>query len=201
LVFGSFKVQKNNWSLKNLSAKTNGWPRLVATYSCKFLSFLQVKSSTFNYQFYMRRLTPCWTWAFVLLGIYFFSACEKENERETFIPFLTDRLWKGDTITINSPVTYEQLSIEEQQSFHSSVLWFKNAQVTLNENGTVTMSGDYDLGFKRWKLVNNDADIEMTLNNGNQSILRGWQADPFNFSYTSSYVTHDNSFEVTFVYK
>jgi len=201
LVFGSFKVQKNNWSLKNLSAKTNGWPRLVSAYSCKFLSLLQVKSSTFNYQFYMRRLTRCWTWAFVLLGIYFFSACEKENERETFIPFLTDRLWKGDTITINSPVTYEQLSIEEQQSFHSSVLWFKNAQVTLNENGTVTMSGDYDLGFKRWKLVNNDADIEMTLNNGNQSILRGWQADPFNFSYTSSYVTHDNSFEVTFVYK
>jgi hypothetical protein len=149
----------------------------------------------------MRKLTRLRNWAFVLLGIYFFSACEKENERETFIPFLTDRLWKGDTITINPPFTYEQLSIEEQQSFHQSVLWFKNAQVTLNEDGTVTMSGDYDLGFKRWQLVNNDADIEMTLNNGNQSILRGWQADPFNFSYTSSFVTHDNSFDVTFVYK
>jgi len=150
----------------------------------------------------MSKLTRSWNWAFVtLLGIYFFSACKKENEQDSFVPFLTDRLWKGDTITINPPLTFGQLSTEEQQSFQTSVLWFKNAQVTLNEDGTVTMSGDYDLGYKRWKLVNNNADIEMTLTNGNKSILRNWLADPFNFSYTSSYVTQDDSFDCTFVYK
>jgi hypothetical protein len=150
----------------------------------------------------MHKLTRYRNWAFLtLLTIYFFSGCKKENEQDTFVPFLTDRLWKGDTVTINPPLTFAQLSTEEQQSFHTSVLWFKNAQVTLNEDGTVTMSGDYDLGYKRWKLVNNDADIEMTLANGNKLILRNWQADPVNFSYTSSYITQDNSFDCTFVYK
>jgi len=150
----------------------------------------------------MRRLTRSLNWAFVtLLSIYFFSACKKENEQDTFVPFLTDRLWKGDSIMINPPLTYQQLSIEDQQSFLATNRWFKNAEVTLNEEGTVTMGGDYDLGFKRWKLVNNDADIEMTLYNGNKLILRKWQADPVSFTYTSSYITQDNSFDCTFAYK
>lgn len=150
----------------------------------------------------MRRVARSLNWAFVTVAaIYFSLSCKKENEPDIFVPFLTDRLWTGDTITINPPLTYEQLSIEDQESFRSSVLWFKNAQLTLNENETVTTSGDYDLGFKRWKLVNNDADIEMTFNNGNQSILRSWQADPINFSYISSYMTQSKSFDCTFVYK
>src|SRR6185295_3411335 len=133
----------------------------------------------------MRRLTRSLNWAFVtLLSIYFFSACKKESEQDSFVPFLTDRLWKGDSIMINPPLTYQQLSIEDQQSFLATNRWFKNAEVTLNEEGTVTMGGDYDLGFKRWKLVNNDADIEMTLYNGNKLILRKWQADPVSFTYT-----------------
>jgi hypothetical protein len=117
----------------------------------------------------MRKLTRSWNWAFVtLLSIYFFSACEKEDEQDTLIPFLTERLWKGDTITINPSLTYEQLSIEDQQSLHTATLWFKNAQITLNEDGTVKSGGDYDLGFKRWQTCHNDADIEMTLDNGNK---------------------------------
>ena len=79
------------------------------------------KVFTFNNEFCMRKLRRSWNWAFVtLLSIYFFSACEKKDERDTFIPFLTERLWKGDTITINPPLTYEQLSIEDQQSFHTA---------------------------------------------------------------------------------
>jgi|SRR5436190_23589026 len=150
----------------------------------------------------MPKLNRSLKWAFVtLLSIYFFSACKKENEQEIFVPFLTDRLWKGDTIMINPPLSYQQLSINDEQSLLTSNRWFKNAQVTLNEDGTVTMSGDFDPGYRRWKLVNNDADIEMTLSNGNKLILRNWQADPISFSYTSSFITPDNSFDCTFVYK
>jgi hypothetical protein len=137
-----------------------------------------------------------------LLSSYFFSACQKEDGRDTFIPFLTERLWRGDTITINPPLTDEQLSIEEQQSLLTATRWFKNAQITLSDDGTVTMSGDYDPGYKRWRLVDNDADIEMTLSNGNKLILRNWLADPFNFSYTGVFTTaRNNSFNCTFNYK
>lgn len=151
----------------------------------------------------MRRLTRSLKWAFVALVVmYFFSACKKEDGHETFVPFLTDRLWKGDTITINPPLTYEQLSLEDQQSFHTTILWFKNAQITLNEDGTVKSNGDFDPGYKNWRLVDNDADIEMILANGNTLIFRNWLADPFNFSYTSSFTTTPNkSFDCTFIYK
>jgi len=150
----------------------------------------------------MRKLTRSLNWAFVtLLAIYFFSACEKEDEHDTFIPFLTDRLWKGDTITINPPLTYEQLCADDQQSFNNAALWFKSAQITLNEDGTVKSSGDFDPGYKRWKLVDNDADIEMTLASGNTLILRNWIADPLNFSYTGPFNTTNKSFECTFNYK
>ncbi|HEV8508674.1 MAG TPA: hypothetical protein VGQ53_24940 [Chitinophagaceae bacterium] len=151
----------------------------------------------------MRELTRLMNWSFAtLLAIYFFSACEKGDEHDTFIPFLTDRLWKGDTITINSPSTFEQLSIEDQQTFHTATSWFKNTQITLNEDGTVKSSGDFDPGYKSWRLVNNDADIEMTLASGSTLILRSWAADPFNFSYTGPFASTPNkSFDCTFNYK
>jgi len=151
----------------------------------------------------MRKLTRSMRWSFVtLLAIYFFSACEKEDEHDTFIPFLTDRLWKGDTITINPPLIYEQLSSEDQQTFQMTTSRFKNAQITLSEDGSVKSSGDFDPGYKRWRLINNDADIEMTLANGNTLILRSWVADPFNFSYTDPFTTTSNkSFDCTFNYK
>ena len=151
----------------------------------------------------MRKLTRSMTRSFVtVLAIYFFSACEKENEHDTFIPFLSDRLWTGDTITINPPLTYEQLSVEDQQSFHIATSWFKNVRITLNDDGTVKNSGDFDPGYQKWRLLNNDADIEMTLADGSTLILRTWAADPFKFSYTSSFSTaSDKSFDCTFSYK
>jgi len=151
----------------------------------------------------MCKLTRSMTWSFVtLLAIYFFSACEKENEHDTFIPFLTDRLWTGDTITVNAALTFEQLSAEDQQSLHTATSSFKNAQITLNDDGTVKSSGDFDQRYQKWRLLNNDADIEMTLANGNTLILRSWIADPFRFSYTDSFsTTSDKSFDCTFSYK
>ena len=161
------------------------------------------KVLTLNRGSYMRKITGSMSWSFVmLLAIYFFSACKKEDDHDNFIPFLTDRLWEGDTITINSPFTYEQLSSEDQETFHTATSWFKNEQITLNDDGTVKSSGNFDPGYKRWRLVNNDADIEMILADGNAFTLRKWVADPFNFSYTSSFTTTSNqSFECTFNYK
>jgi hypothetical protein len=50
----------------------------------------------------MHRLTRSANWAFgLLLAISFFSACKKEDDQDKFIPFLTGRIWSGDTITIN----------------------------------------------------------------------------------------------------
>ena len=151
----------------------------------------------------MHTLTRPGNWAFgLLLAIYFLSACEKKDDQDKFIPFLTGRIWIGDTITINPPLTYEQLGMEDQQSFHTNITWFKNVKITLHEDGTVKSGGDYDPGYKRWRLVNNDADIEMTLANGNTLILRNWLADPIDFSYISTFTsTPGKSFDCTFNYK
>jgi len=150
----------------------------------------------------MRRLSRSWNWAFViLLAVCLFSACNKEDDQDIFVPFLTGKVWQGDTIKINPPLTYDQLSVEDQQAFHSGALWFKNARVTLNEDGTVTMSGDYDLGYKSWRLVNNNADIEMTLYNADKIILHNWVADPVSFSYATSTMIGHSSLDCTFIYK
>src|SRR5438477_8316936 len=121
----------------------------------------------------MHKITRCLRWALmILMSLYFFSACEKRGDTEAFVPFLTGRIWKGDTITINPPTTYTQLSIADQQSFNSAKLWFRNTQLTLNEDATVTTGGDYDPGYAKWRLANNGADIEVTLSNGGTSTLR-----------------------------
>src|SRR5438477_2243184 len=149
------------------------------------------------------RITRCLRWALVILmSLYFFSACEKRGETEAFVPFLTGRIWKGDTITINPPTTYTQLSIADQQSFNSAGLRFRDAQLTFNEDATVTTGGDYDPGYTKWRLVNNGADIEVTLSNGSTSILRNWVADAVHFSYTILFTTSkNNSFDCTLIYK
>jgi hypothetical protein len=150
----------------------------------------------------MRRLIRSWNWAFViLLAVCLFSACKKEDDQDIFVPFLTGKLWTGDTIRINPPLTYDQLSNEDQQAFHSGTLSFKMQQLTFNEDGTVTMSGDYDPAYKRWRLVNNNADIEMSLSNGDVIILHNWVADPFSFSYATSTMIGHSSIDCTFIYK
>lgn len=150
----------------------------------------------------MRRLIRSWNWAFVtLLAVCLFSACNKEDDQDIFVPFLTGKLWVGDTITINPPLTLDQLSSEDQQAFQSGTFWFKNVKITFNEDGTMTMSGNYDPGYKRWRLVNNNADIEMTMSNGDMIILHHWVADPFKFSYTTLTMIGHSSLDCTFIYK
>lgn len=130
--------------------------------------------------------------------MYSLSACKKEEKIYTPVPFLTGRIWIADTITINPPMTYSQLSGADQQSYRAANRWFKIAKLTLNDDGSVTYNGDYDFGYKTWRLVNNNLDIEMTLNNGTIQVLRNWVADASHFSYT---IPFNTTFDCTLVYK
>ena len=139
------------------------------------------------------------------LAIYFLSACKKEDKDEekiyTPVPFLTGRVWIADTITINPPLTYSQLSNTDQLAFRQANAWFKIARLTLNDNGTVTQA-DYDFGYNTWRLVNNNADIEITLDNGDKQVLRNWVADAIHFSYTNALKFNTTTtFDCTLVYK
>jgi hypothetical protein len=138
-----------------------------------------------------------------LLLFYSLSACKKgENKKEektyTPVPFLTARTWIADTITINLPMTYSQLNNADQQSYRGAIGWFRLAKLTLNDDGTVTCGGDYDVGYKNWRLVNNNLDIEMTSRDGSIHVLRNWVADNSHFSYT---VQFNYDFDCTHVYK
>ena len=78
-------------------------------------------------------------------------------------------------------MTFSQLSSADQQSYRAANGWFKIARLTLNDDGTVIGAGDYDFGYRTWRLVNNNSDIEMTLYNGTKQILRNWVADANHF--------------------
>ena len=139
------------------------------------------------------------------LAFYFFPACKKQSKSEepiyTPVPFLTSRTWRADTITVNPPLTYAQLSSADQQSLRQANAWFKIATLVLNDNGTVTQA-DYDFGYKTWRLIHNNSDIEMTLYNGNKQILRNWVADAIHFSYSNALKFNANTtLECTLVYK
>jgi len=135
------------------------------------------------------------------LTIYSLSGCKKEEKIYTPVPFLTGRTWIADTITINPPVTYSQLSSTDQQSYRQANGWFRIAKLTLNDNGTVTDGGDYDFGYKTWRLVNNNLDIEMTLYNGNKQVLQNWIADANHFSYTLQLNITTTILDCSLVYK
>ena len=133
----------------------------------------------------------------ILLTVYSLSACKKEKKTYTPVPFLTGRTWIADTITINPPLTYNQLSSAEQESYRRAVAWFK-AQLTFNEDGSVTCGGDWDYGYTTWRLINNDADIEVFDRNGNKHILHNWVADAVHLSYT---LLQNSSFDCSLVYR
>ncbi len=76
-----------------------------------------------------------------------------------------------------------QLSPAEQQNFLTANNFFKIARIQLNEDGTVVL-GDWDFGYKTWRLINNDRDIEMKKNDGTTDVLRNWSATATRFTYT-----------------
>ena len=140
----------------------------------------------------------------VIILVSVFLACKKQKEEKIYtpVPFLTGRTWIADTININPPITFAQLSASDQQAYRAANAWFKIAKLTLNDDGTITPGGDYDFGYKTWRLVNNNLDIEMTLFNGNKLVLRNWIADAVHFSYTQQLnFSPATALDCTVVYK
>jgi hypothetical protein len=133
-----------------------------------------------------------------LLAICSHFACKKDQKIYTPVPFLTGRTWVTDTMMINPPLTFNQLSAADQQYYRSAAGWFHNGRLSFNEDGTVTCGGDYDLGFKTWRLINNNSDIEVYDVLNNKHILRSWLADAVHLAYT---IQMNNSFDCSVFYK
>jgi hypothetical protein len=125
------------------------------------------------------------------MGLLFvFMSCKKGKETgkiSTPVPFLTGKKWTSDTITVNPPAVYSQLNAIDKGKYRDALAWFKNAQITFNENGSVTCGGDYDFGYTYWKLVNNGADIEVQFFSIPKDTLHQWSADNQRFSYNLPY--------------
>lgn len=124
---------------------------------------------------------------FVLPVFLFSASCKKEKKTNKAIPFLTGEKWTSDTITINPPVTYSQLSTNDQQTYRNALAWFKNAQLTFNEDGSVTSGGDWDFGYYKWKMINYNTDIEVLITTGTKDTLFNWMADNLYFAYYKSF--------------
>ena len=134
---------------------------------------------------------------FVLLLIA--SSCKKENIiNSTYTPlYLTDRVWLFDTLLINPPASYATLSDSAKYTYNVAKAWLKNARIVFNKDGSLTMNGDWDFGYTHWQLINNNADIEMTLQSGRDT-LYFWQANSLQLTYRKSF---ENLFEATYKYK
>jgi hypothetical protein len=127
-------------------------------------------------------------------------SCKKPSTVQTVhtpVPFLTGRLWTLDTITINPPAIYNQLSASDQRAYDLALGWEKGATVTFNEDGTVTCEGDWDFGYYKWRMIHDSADIEVLVSIGTKDTLFNWAADSQQFTYLRSF---NPSFECTMVY-
>jgi hypothetical protein len=137
------------------------------------------------------------------LALLVIASCKKDKTTPepvplTPIPFLTGKKWTADTITINAPATYNQLNANEQFEYRTGLLWWaKKAQLTFNENGTITCGGDWDMGYSYWKLINNNNDIEAIRSTGLKDTLFNWTANSLQFTYRRTI----SSYNSTFIYK
>lgn len=146
----------------------------------------------------MKRILLYSLFLFLIAALIFFSSCKKDKNKPvlTPVPFLTGRLWVADTVELTPPMLFSQLSPTEQQNFLTANNFFKIARIQLNEDGTVVL-GDWDFGYKTWRLINNDLDIEMNKNDGTTVVLRNWSATATRFTYTSTFGLYD----VNYLYK
>jgi hypothetical protein len=130
--------------------------------------------------------------------LLFTASCKKEKKVSMPVPFLTGRKWMADTITINLPATFSQLSTADQQQYSVTLAWWRIAELTFNEDGSVTGGGSYDFGYYKWRMINNNADIEMLVYNGTKDTLFNWSADNLHFTYSKRF---SPSYNCTYVYK
>ncbi len=135
--------------------------------------------------------------SFALLFIA--PSCKKENISNTaYTPlYLTDKVWIFDTLLINPPATYETLSDSAKYTYNVAKAFLKNARIGFNKDGSLSMNGDYDFGYIHWQLINNNADLEMTLLSGRDT-LYSWKANSLQLTYRKPF---GNLFDVTYKYK
>ena len=129
-------------------------------------------------------------------------SCKKDSNPAppTVPPNLTEKLWQLDTILINAPATYDNLTDEQKYNYNVSLGFSKDkAQLTFMKDGSVACSGDWDYGYTSWLLINNNADIKVTRGSTSYDTLRAWQASGTEFSYIHS--LGNESFDCTFIYK
>jgi len=127
-------------------------------------------------------------------------SCKKQNTVQTVhtpVPFLTGKLWTLDTITINPPAIYNQLSASDQRVYDLALGWEKKATITFNEDGTVTCGGNWDFGYYKWRMIHGDADIEVQVSTGTKDTLSNWAANIQQFTYVKSF---SPSFSCTMIY-
>jgi hypothetical protein len=141
--------------------------------------------------------------------LYIFSlflvvvSCKKDHNKSTVIntpvPFLTGKKWTADTLNIIPPQNYNQLSASDKQSYNAALGWWaKRAELTFNDDGSVTCGGSWNFAYQQWSLINNNIDIETISGNGRRDTLFNWSADSVNFTYQTKI---NQSFNCTAIYK
>jgi hypothetical protein len=136
----------------------------------------------------------------VLPVLLLIISCKKDKTASsvyTPVPFLTGKLWTLDTITINPPATYNQLSTDDQRIYDLALAWEVTAELTFKEDGTVKCGGNWDFAYYGWRMIHNDTDIEVMVSNGTRDTLFNWTANSQQFTYRR---TFSPSFDCTIVY-
>jgi hypothetical protein len=132
-------------------------------------------------------------------GLLLVIACTKESGMQVIPPNLTENLWTLDTILINPPLKYEDLTEDQKFSYNSALAWSQHkAQMTFKNDGSVICSGDWDFGYTQWELIDNDKNIKVKQGTGLDTLVN-WQASGMQFSYTHR--ISDGAFYGTFIYK
>ena len=134
----------------------------------------------------------------ILISILSFIACKKEGKENTPVPFLTEKIWTLDTITINPPANYNNLTSSDQFAYRSAVGWLTGAKINFRENSSVTCDGDHDFGYYQWRMIGNNKDIEVLKTTSARDTLFDWTADSQQFTYKR---TLTPSLNCTFIYK
>jgi hypothetical protein len=114
------------------------------------------------------------------------------------IPLLTGKYWKTDTVLINPPVMYDQLSDEDKNSYKGALSWFRLWGIRFNTDCSFSEPvSDWDSGFDKWALTENNKDLQVLLRNGKIDTLLNFSVDAAKFMYERKF----KPFTLTFILK
>lgn len=157
---------------------------------------------------------PNKTWLFILTAaIPFLVCCKKDKSMEggtsvsSFpackpFPLLTSKVWTADTITINAPNTYTQLTVQGRDYYNLALRQFKGTQIKFNDDCSVLqLAGDWDFGFYKWVVTNNDKDISIKQLINYIYILYNFTVSATQFTYQRTITESTVPFSVTYIFK